>query len=51
MKNYFNIIIINGVEFTNKINANNYKEALAIQKVRKKKSKHSFKNHLALLFI
>ena len=48
MKTYTNTVIINGVEYTNKVEANNYKEALQIQKERKSKSKNNFKGKLQL---
>ena len=50
MKTYTNIVIINGQEFTNKVEANNYKEALKIQKDRKNKSKNTFKGRLILSY-
>ena len=48
MKTYTNIVIINGEKFTNKVEAENYKEALRIQKERKAKSKNSFTGRLTL---
>lgn len=48
MKTYTNIVIINGCEFTNIVKADNYKEALSIQKDRKKKSNNIFKGRLIL---
>lgn len=46
MKTYTNTVIINGQEFTNKVEAKNYKEALKIQKQRKEHSKNTFKGRL-----
>jgi len=46
MKTYTNIVIINGEKFTNKVEAENYEEALKIQKDRKAKSKHKFEGRL-----
>ena len=37
MKTYTNTVIINGQKFTNIVEAENYKEALKIQKERKAK--------------
>jgi len=48
MKTYTNTVIINGEKFTNKVNADNYKDALKIQRQRKNKSKNTFKGHLTL---
>jgi hypothetical protein len=48
MKTYYNTVIINGEKFTNKVTAENYREALKIQKERKKKSRHTFKGRLTL---
>lgn len=48
MKTYTNTVIINGQKFTNKVEAENYKEALKIQKERKAKSKNKFEGRLAL---
>ena len=48
MKTYTNTVIINGVEYTNIINASNYKEALEIQKKRKSQSRNVFKGKLQL---
>jgi len=48
MKTYTNTVIINGSRFTNKIEASNYKDALAIQKKRKEQSKHTFEGRLIL---
>ena len=48
MKTYTNTVIINGEKFTNKVEAENYKEAMEIQKARKAKSKHSFEGRLIL---
>lgn len=46
MKTYTNTVVINGQEFTNKVEASNYKEALKIQKERKAKSHNTFKGRL-----
>jgi hypothetical protein len=46
MKIYTNQTIINGQVYTNIINAESYKEALKIQKLRKKQSKNTFKGRL-----
>ena len=46
MKTFTNTVIINGEKFTNKVEAENYKEALKIQKERKAKSKNNFKGRL-----
>lgn len=48
MKTYSNTVIINGEKFTNTVEAENYKEALKIQKERKAKSRYTFKGHLTL---
>ena len=48
MKTYANTVIINGEKFTNKVEAENYKEALKIQKERKAKSKNTFEGRLTL---
>ena len=48
MKTYTNTVIINGQKFTNKVEAENYKEALKIQKERKVKSKNIFEGKLTL---
>ena len=48
MKTYTNTVIINGQKFTNKVEAENYKEALKIQKERKAKSKNTFEGRLTL---
>lgn len=48
MKTYINTVIINGQKFTNKVDANNYTEALKIQKERKAHSKNTFKGRLTL---
>lgn len=48
MKTYTNKVIINGEEFTNKVEAENYKEAVKIQKERKAKSKYTFQGRLIL---
>lgn len=48
MKTYTNTVIINGEKFTNKVEAENYKEALKIQKERKAKSKNKFEGRLTL---
>jgi hypothetical protein len=48
MKTYTNTVIINGEKFTNKVEAENYKEALKIQKERKAKSKNTFEGILIL---
>jgi len=49
MKTYINTVIINGEKFTNKVEAENYKEALKIQKERKAHSKNTFKGRLIVL--
>jgi hypothetical protein len=46
MKVYNNQVIINGEVYTNIIKADNYTEALKIQKLRKKQSKNTFKGRL-----
>jgi len=48
MKTYTNTVIINGEKFTNKVDADNYKDALKIQRQRKNKSKNRLKGHLTL---
>jgi hypothetical protein len=48
MKTYTNIVVINGEKFTNKVEANNYKEALKIQKERIAHSKNTFQGRLTL---
>lgn len=48
MKTYINTVIINGQKFTNTVEAENYKEALKIQKERKAKSKNTFEGKLTL---
>jgi len=48
MKTYTNIVIINGVNYTNTVKAHDYKEALKIQKVRKAHSKNAFTGRLTL---
>ena len=48
MKKYINTVVINGVTYTNTVEAKNYKEALAIQRERKIKSKYIYKGHLTL---
>ena len=48
MKTYTNTVIINGEKFTNSVKANNYKEALKIQKERKAKSRNKFEGRLTL---
>lgn len=48
MKKYTNTVIINGEKYTNTVDAENYKEALRIQKERKAKSKNTFKGRLTL---
>ena len=48
MKSYTNKVIINGEKFTNKVEAENYKEALKIQRERKAKSKNTFEGRLIL---
>ena len=45
---YTNTVVINGIRFTNKIEASTYKDALVIQKNRKKQSKHTFEGRLIL---
>lgn len=49
MKKYFNRVIINGVEYSNVMEAENYKEALRIHKEQKRKSRNKFKGRLELL--
>lgn len=46
MKTYTNIVVINGIEYTNTVKADNYKDALKIQKERKAHSKNTFKGQL-----
>jgi hypothetical protein len=46
MKVYNNQVIINGEVYANIIKADNYTEALKIQKIRKKQSKNTFKGKL-----
>jgi hypothetical protein len=46
MKTYTNTVIINGQKFTNKVEAENYIDALKIQKDRKSNSKNKFEGHL-----
>jgi len=46
MKTYTNIVVINGINFTNVVKASSYNEALKIQKDRKYKSKNTFKGRL-----
>ena len=46
MKTYTNTVIINGEKYTNKVAAENYAEALKIQKKRKAKSKNTFEGRL-----
>lgn len=46
MKTYTNTVIINGEKFTNKVEAENYKDALKIQRDRKAKSRNSFQGRL-----
>jgi hypothetical protein len=41
LKIYTNIVVINGVEFTNTVKAENFSEALEIQRDRKKTARHS----------
>jgi len=48
MKKYSNIVTINGKDYSNIVEAKNYKDALEIQKKRKAKSKNTFKQHLTL---
>ena len=48
MKTFHNKVIINGIEYTNSIEASTYAEALKIQKSRKQKSKYKFKGRLTL---
>lgn len=48
MKTYTNTVFINGEKFTNKVEAENYKDALKIQKERKAKSKNTFEGRLIL---
>jgi hypothetical protein len=42
MKTYTNKVMINGVKYTNTVEALNYKAALKIQKVRKSQSNNVF---------
>lgn len=46
MKTYTNTVVINGEKFTNTVEAENYKEALKIQKERRAKSKYTFEGRL-----
>jgi len=46
MKTYTNIVVINGISYTNAVKASDYKEALLIQKERKAQSKNIFKGRL-----
>ena len=46
MKIYTNTVIINGEKYTNIVEEENYKEALKLQKERKKKSKNKFEGRL-----
>jgi len=48
MKTYVNTVIVNGVKYTNTVEASSYKEALKIQKERKHKSKNTFEGALTL---
>lgn len=48
MKTYVNKVIINGIEYTNIVKAFDYKEALKIQKERKRISRNTFKGRLIL---
>lgn len=48
MKTYTNTIIINGEKFINRVEAENYSDALKIQKKRKVKSKNTFEGRLIL---
>jgi len=48
MKTYINTVIITGEKFTNKVEAENYQEALKIQKKRKAHSKNTFEGRLTL---
>jgi hypothetical protein len=48
MKKYTNTVVINGNQFTNTVEADDYKEALKIQKERKAKSKNTFQGRLIL---
>lgn len=48
MKTYTNKVIINGEKYTNQIDAENYKEALKIQRDRKAKSRNTFEGRLTL---
>jgi hypothetical protein len=48
MKKYTNTVVINGVSYTNTVEAESHKEALEIQKERKKKSRNTFKGRLTL---
>lgn len=46
MEKFVNTVLINGQKFTNTVEAENYKEALKIQKERKAKSKNTFVGRL-----
>ena len=48
MKTFYNIVVMNGIEYTHFIEASTYAEALKIQKSRKQKSKYKFKGRLTL---
>lgn len=48
MKTYTNTVVINGMRYTNTVEAENYKKALEIQRDRKRKSKNTFEGRLIL---
>ena len=48
MKIYTNTVLINGVKYTNSVEAENYKEALKIQKERKARSRNTFEGRLKI---
>ena len=48
MKTYINIIVINGIEYSNIVKSKDYKEALEIQRKRKSKSVINFKGRFVL---
>ena len=50
MKTYTNTVVVNGEKFTNKVEAENHKDALKIQKQRKSKSINKFEGHLILSY-
>jgi mannose/fructose-specific phosphotransferase system component IIA len=49
MKKYTNIVVINGINYPNIIEASNYKDALKQHKAQKQKSKNTFKCRLTIL--